>query len=144
MRIIDRFSREHEAFVTQLDMLRIAVGSGADVGTAIAQVRTLAGPLLTHAANEEVLLFPDLVEKLGGEEGGPVGVLRREHAVIHGQVDTLRGTPTQADFARVFAAFDSLLRAHIDREEDVLFPLSARLLGDARLVEMDEEIAAAV
>jgi hemerythrin-like domain-containing protein len=144
MRIIDRFSREHEAFVTQLDRVRIAVGSGADVGTAIAQVRTLAEPLLTHAANEEVLLFPDLVEKLGGEEGGPVGVLRREHAVIHGQVDTLRGTPTQADFARVFAAFDSLLRAHIDKEEDVLFPLSARLLGDARLVEMDEEIAAAV
>ena len=144
MRIIDRFSREHEAFVKELDTLRIAVASGADVGRAIAQVRTLAGPLLTHAANEEVLLFPDLVEKLGGEDRGPVGVLRQEHTIIHGQVDTLRGTPTQADFARVFAAFDSLLRAHIDKEEDVLFPLSARLLGDARLVEMDEEIAAAV
>jgi hemerythrin-like domain-containing protein len=144
MRIIDRFSREHEAFVKELDTLRIAVASGADVGRAIAQVRTLAGPLLTHAANEEVLLFPDLVEKLGGEDGGPVGVLRQEHTIIHGQVDTLRGTPTRADFARVFAAFDSLLRAHIEKEENVLFPLSARLLGDARLEEMDEEIAAAV
>jgi len=144
MRIIDRFSREHEAFVGALDALRIAVASGGDVGLAIAAIRTLAEPLLRHAANEEVLLFPDLVEKLGGEDGGPGGVLRQEHTIIHGQVDTLRGTPTRADFDRVFKAFDALLREHIEKEEEVLFPLSARLLGDARLAEMDEEIAAGV
>jgi hemerythrin-like domain-containing protein len=144
MRIIDRFSREHEAFLKELDEIQLAVASGADVGRAIARVRTLAGPLLSHAANEEVLLFPDLVLKLGGEDGGPVGVLRREHAIIHGQIDTLSASPAQADFARVFAAFDALLRAHIEKEEEILFPLSARLLGDERLSEMDEEIAAAV
>ena len=144
MRIIDRFSREHASFVIELDGLRTLLASGGDVAAAIARVRALAIPLLRHAENEEVLLFPDLVAQLGGEEGGPVGVLRQEHATIHGQVDTLRGTPTKADFARVFAAFDALLRAHIDKEEEILFPLSARLLGDARLAALDEEIAAAV
>ena len=144
MRIIDRFSREHEAFVTELDSIRLAVQFGGDISAAITRIRTLAGPLLRHAENEEVLLFPDLVAQLGGEEGGPVGVLRREHSIIHGQVDTLRAAPTAEDFTRVFAAFDTLLRAHIDKEEEILFPLSARLLGDARLVALDEEIAAAV
>lgn len=144
MKITDRFSREHEVFVKQLESLRIAVRDGADVTSAIARVRTLAGPLLRHAENEEVLLFPDLVEILGGAAGGMVSVLRQEHAIIHRQVTALTGEPAKAEFERVFTAFENLLRDHIMKEEDVLFPLSAKLLGDERLEAMDAEIAAAV
>lgn len=144
MKITDRFSREHEVFVKQLESLRIAVRDGADVTSAIARVRTLAGPLLRHAENEEVLLFPDLVEILGGATGGMVSVLRQEHAIIHRQVTALTGEPAKAEFERVFTAFETLLRDHILKEEDVLFPLSAKLLGDERLEAMDAEIAAAV
>ncbi len=144
MRIIDRFSDEHTVFVKELDALRLAVEAGADVSEAIARVRALAGPLLRHAENEEVLLFPDMVEILGGAGGGMVAVLRQEHTQIHRQVDALTGEPAKAEFDRVFKAFESLLRAHIDKEEEVLFPLSAKLLGDARLAEMDAEIPAAV
>lgn len=144
MKITDRFSREHEVFVKQLESLRIAVRDGADVTSAIARVRTLAGPLLRHAENEEVLLFPDLVEILGGAAGGMVSVLRQEHAIIHRQVTALTGEPAKAEFERVFTAFETLLRDHILKEEDVLFPLSAKLLGDERLEAMDAEIAAAV
>lgn len=144
MKITDRFSREHEVFVKQLESLRIAVRDGADVTSAIARVRTLAGPLLRHAENEEVLLFPDLVEILGGATGGMVSVLRQEHAIIHRQVTALTGEPAKAEFERVFTAFENLLRDHIMKEEDVLFPLSAKLLGDERLEAMDAEIAAAV
>lgn len=144
MRIIDRFSDEHVAFVKELDSLRLAVQAGADVSEAIARVRALAGPLLRHAENEEVLLFPDMVEILGGAGGGMVAVLRQEHSQIHRQVDALTGEPVKMEFDRVFKAFESLLRSHIDKEEEVLFPLSARLLGDARLAEMDAEIAAAI
>lgn len=144
MRIIDRFSREHDAFVVQLDGLRAEVARGGDVRAAIERMRVLAAPLLTHAGNEEALLFPDLVLKLGGETGGPVGVLREEHVIIHGQVDQLSAEPTRAEFDQVFAAFDKILREHIAKEEDVVFPLSAQLLSDERLREMNEEIPAAV
>ena len=144
MRIIDRFSREHDAFVVQLDGLRADVARGGDVRAAIEGMRVLAEPLLKHAANEEALLFPDLVLKLGGETGGPVGVLREEHVVIHGQVDHLSAEPTRAAFDQVFTAFDKILREHIAKEEEVVFPLSAQLLGDERLSEMNEEIPAAV
>jgi len=144
MKITDRFSLEHELFGKQLESLRIAVQDGADVGSAIARVRTLAGPLLRHAENEEVLLFPELVEILGGAAGGMVSVLKQEHAVIHRQVSALTGEPAKAEFDRVFKAFETLLRDHIAKEEDVLFPLSARLLGDERLEAMDAEVAAAV
>lgn len=144
MRIIDRFSREHDAFLVQLDGLRAEVARGGDVRGAIERIRALAAPLLRHAQNEEVLLFPDLVAQLGGGEGGPVRVLREEHVIIHGQVDQLAGDPARAEFDRIFTAFDAILREHIAKEEAVLFPLSARLLGDERLAEMDAEIAAAI
>lgn len=144
MRIIDRFSREHDTFLGQLDGVRAEVDRGGDVGAAIERVRVLAAPLLRHAENEEALLFPELVERLGGHEGGPVQVLREEHVIIHGQVDTLAADPARAEFDRVFAAFDRLLREHIVKEEDILFPMSAELLGDERLREMDAEIAAAI
>ncbi|HVR88485.1 MAG TPA: hemerythrin domain-containing protein [Candidatus Limnocylindria bacterium] len=142
MRIIDRFSAEHVAYTEQLDRLVRLVDEGGDVAVAIAAARTLATPLLKHAENEEVLLFPDLIARMGGE--GPVQVLQEEHRIIHGQVSRLIGEPTRADFATVFAAFDKLLREHIAKEEYVVFPMSAELLGDARLSEMDAEVSAAV
>lgn len=142
MRIIDRFSAEHATYTEQLDRLVRLVDEGGDVAVAIAAARALATPLLKHAENEEVLLFPDLIARMGGE--GPVQVLQEEHRIIHGQVSRLTGEPTRADFAAVLAAFDKLLREHIAKEEDVLFPMSAELLGDARLREMDAEILAAV
>lgn len=143
MRITDRFSKEHATFVTQLEGLQAACADGAPVGNLVHTVKMLTAPLLQHAENEEVLLFPDLVERLGGE-GGPVEVLRQEHVMIHGQVDTLTGEPSRADFLHVFGQFQRLLREHIEKEEDVVFPLSAELLGDARLTELDAEIPAAV
>ncbi|MDP9321688.1 MAG: hypothetical protein M3P16_11395 [Chloroflexota bacterium] len=56
----------------------------------------------------------------------------------------LSAEPTRAEFDQVFAAFDKILREHIAKEEEVVFPLSAELLGDERLSEMNEEIPAAV
>ncbi len=143
MRIIDRFSKEHTSFVAQLEGLEAACADGAPVGNLVHTLRLLATPLLQHAENEEVLLFPDLLERLGGE-GGPVEVLQQEHVTIHGQVDTLVGEPSRADFLHVFGQFQRLLREHIVKEEDVVFPLSAELLGDIRLAELDAEIPAAV
>lgn len=143
MRITDRFSKEHTSFVAQLEGLQAACADGAPVGNLIHTLRLLATPLLQHAENEEVLLFPDLLERLGGE-GGPVEVLQQEHVTIHGQVDKLVGEPSRADFLQVFGQFQRLLREHIAKEEDVVFPLSAELLGDTRLAELDAEIPAAV
>ncbi len=141
MRITDRFSKEHASFVTQLEGLQAACANGAPAGNLVHTVRLLTTPLLQHAENEEVLLFPDLIERLGGE-GGPVQVLQQEHVLLHGQVDKLIGEPSRADFLQVFGQFQRLLREHIAKEEDVVFPLSVELLGDVRLSELEAEIPA--
>lgn len=141
MRILDRFTSEHDVFITQLGVIETLTRTGADVACVVAAIRTLAAPLLAHAQNEERALFPDLAPTLGGE-GGPLAVLTEEHVVLHGQLDRLTGDPSRLELERVLDAFLSLLRRHIEKEEDVLFPAAAQLIDDARLERMDREIRA--
>ncbi len=139
MRIIDRFSSEHDVFISQLTVIEDLTRGGADVASVVAAIRTLAAPLLAHAENEERALFPDLEPSMGGE-GGPLAVLTEEHHVLHGQLDRMTADPPRWELEQVLDAFLRLLRGHIEKEEVVLFPAAARLIDGARLERMDREI----
>jgi hemerythrin-like domain-containing protein len=141
MRIIDRFSSEHDVFIMQLSVIETLTRSGAEVASVVAAIRTLAAPLLAHAQNEERALFPDLAPSLGGE-GGPLAVLTEEHRVLHGQLDRLTADPPRLELEQVLDAFLHLLRGHIEKEEDILFPAAARLIDDTRLERLDRQMRA--
>ncbi|MEX2046395.1 MAG: hemerythrin domain-containing protein [Chloroflexota bacterium] len=139
MRIIDRFSSEHDVFITQLGVIETLTRTGAEVSSVVAAIRTLAAPLLAHAENEERALFPDLASSLGGD-GGPLAVLTEEHRVLHGQLDRLTADPPRWELEEVLDAFLRLLRGHIEKEEDVLFRAAAQIIDDARLERLDREL----
>ena len=139
MRIIDRFSSEHDVFISQLQVIEDLTRGGADVASVVAAIRTLAAPLLAHAENEERALFPDLEPSMGGE-GGPLAVLTEEHHILHGQLDRMTADPPRWELEQVLDAFLRVLRGHIEKEEDVLFPAAAQLIDDVRLERMDREI----
>lgn len=136
MRIIDRFSSEHEVFLSQLETIESLCDSDATAAELAVAVRTLSTPLLRHAENEETALFPDLAPSLGAE-GGPLGVLIEEHHLLHGQLERMGARPARNELVSVLDAFARLLREHIAKEEDVLFPAAAQIIGDERLAEMD-------
>ncbi len=143
MRIIDRFSIEHEVFMTQLDVIETLARDGAEVASVVAAIHTLAAPLLAHAENEERVLFPALAPSLGGE-GGPLAILTEEHRVLHGQLDRLTADPTCWELEQLLEAFLRVLRRHIAKEEDVLFPGAAQLIDDTRLERLDRDVRAVV
>lgn len=143
MRITDRFSSEHDVFLDQLGVLAALTRSGASVEAITSAIRTVASPLLAHAEAEERALFPDLESSMGGA-GGPLAILTDEHVTLHGQIDELTGEPARAQLERVFGDFDRLLRAHIDKEEQVLFPAAEQILGDERLARLDRQRAGSV
>ncbi len=138
MRIIDRFTIEHEVFLQELEAID-ALGPSAPTEALVAAVRTLSIPLLVHAENEEHALFPDLEAQLG-RDAAPLAVLVKEHETIHGYIEQITAKPSRDEVIQVLAAFARLLLEHIAKEEEVLFPLSARILGEERLVELDREI----
>ncbi len=139
MRIIDRFSSEHDVFLEQLEVIQGLAGAGGSVESVVAAMRTLAAPLLAHAANEERALFPDLEPSMGGG-GGPLAILTEEHVTIHEQVDLLTGDPTRQELETVLAEFQRILGGHIDKEEQILFPAAAQILGDERLLRLDRDL----
>ncbi len=114
--LIARYTGEHEEIVNALGVLRrsAATGSADSVGAA---VRDLAGLLDPHTANEERSLFAEL--RQDPEFVDHVDALCAEHRVID---DVLRRVG-DGDLDAL-GHLESLLRRHIDKEENGLFPAS--------------------
>ena len=98
-----------------------------------------------HHGKEEDVLFPAL-ERCGVlRQGGPIGVMLMEHEAGRGYVKAMtdglgrlrRGEADAAAAIRGHAlAYSDLLRAHIHKENDVLFAMADRLLPPDVVREM--------
>lgn len=138
MRITDRFRGEHQVFVEQLGVLRSMLERGVSPEAFVAALQTLAAPLGRHAGREEEELFPALA---GAGVEAPVRVLTDEHRLIDGWIGRIAAGLAPDELRSVFAELESTLRGHIEREDEILFPLAERMLGDDRLIEMDAPAA---
>ncbi len=136
MRILDRFSSEHDVFISQLNVIEDLAAHGANISSLSATIRTLAAPLLAHAANEERVLFP----VLGPTMEGPITVMVDEHETIHGYVQRLVAEPTRLELEQTLDAFLRVLRGHIDKEEQIFFPAADEILDDAKQERLDRDV----
>jgi hemerythrin-like domain-containing protein len=82
-----------------------------------------------HHAREENLLFPAMIKAGIPPRGGPVDVMLEEHAEGRSLVAAMA---TGAGAARAAAArrYVGLLREHIAKENEVLFPLADAVLDE--------------
>lgn len=138
MQITDRFTSEHQVFLRQLAFLESALDEPPEALAAI--VRTLGGPLEAHAEAEEAFLFPDLYRFVGSDEG-PVAVLTVEHRIIRDTVASLAAARDQSTARGHAERLIEVLRDHIAKEEEVVFPLASQLLGEERLRDLDADYA---
>lgn len=104
----------------------------------------LAGEVAHHFAIEEQALFPLLAQHLGLEHG-PLAVMNAEHDAFRALLADLSAAvrARHRDAQRTHAAeLVELLRAHIAKEDQVLFPMAARLLSADEQSEVDRRAAA--
>jgi hemerythrin-like domain-containing protein len=128
-----RFEREHEEALAALAALERAAeglrGPGdpaRDFATARAAHAFLAGPVKSHNENEERALFPEL-----GDDA-PTVPFADDHVALWRLEEELEQALRAEDSERAAAAgleIVDLLRAHIARENEVLFPLARERLG---------------
>jgi len=90
-----------------------------------------------HHGKEEDLLFPRLEKKGMPRHGGPIGVMLAEHeqgrALIRQMAEATEAYPRQPEkagpaWAQAARGYASLLRAHIDKENNILFVMAERML----------------
>lgn len=132
---------EHRLFLRLLDALdRWAdqLLAGRDVAHDLAPFTEVLTDLVDahHHGKEEDILFAAMVEAGFPSDGGPIAVMLHEHDVGRSHVRALRSLsalpslpvgPT-TNHAR---AFSELLRNHIQKEDNILYPMALRLLGPA-------------
>jgi len=99
---------------------------------AIEFLRTYADRL--HHGKEEANLFPAMEARGLPSEVGPTAVMREEHregrALIQDMADALSGSDAAA-FVTAARGYVGLLRSHIAKEDEIVFPMADRLLPAA-------------
>jgi hemerythrin-like domain-containing protein len=112
--VIARYSEEHDEIVNAMGVLRRSASAGDGDGARVA-AGDLAGLLDPHTASEERSLFAEL--RRDAEFTAHVDGLCAEHREIDGVLARVSG----GDLAAV-GVLEGILRRHIDKEENGLFP----------------------
>jgi hemerythrin-like domain-containing protein len=98
-----------------------------------------------HHGKEEQILFAAMVENGFPKDGGPIAVMLHEHDQGRGLVRTLRERAEQEapwspaerqEVADVANAFSDLLRAHIHKEDAILYPMAEQHLPPEALEQV--------
>lgn len=152
MNPINELLAEHEAVRTTLQILK-------RIGQDVAKTGKIPNPehldplfnfFVTfvdrcHHSKEEELLFPALEEVGVSREGGPVGVMLKEHQQGRDLVTKMKtalakyksGDKDAAqEFAQYANDYTTLLDFHIDKENNVLFPMAMKHLPESKMIEL--------
>ncbi|RJP78588.1 MAG: hemerythrin [Desulfobacteraceae bacterium] len=140
MDAINELRNEHQAILMTLSILERMIHRIKEVPEG--QVVEHLGRLVEffkifvdkcHHGKEEDLLFPALMKIGVSKHGGPIGVMLAEHDEGRGYIRELqagldqlkKGNPDSVGRIDQSAAnYISLLRAHIEKEDTVLFPIA--------------------
>ncbi len=103
-------------------------------------IRTFADSC--HHGKEEDVLFPAIEEKGIPKEGGPIGMMLEEHDVgrsfVKGLSEAVKNNDDKAIVENA-RGYVNLLRQHIPKENDILYPMADEMIGEKEDVEMVEK-----
>jgi hemerythrin-like domain-containing protein len=96
-----------------------------------------------HHGKEEGFLFPAFERAGIPKENGPIEVLLKEHELgrsyIKQMSDSLSKTKPDEKYLEATEKYVTLLRSHIEKENNILFPMGASRLSDDQLNEIFEK-----
>jgi hemerythrin-like domain-containing protein len=137
---------EHEAISLGLKILaRMEQRVNAEQITDIEDLSTMTDFLKTfadtcHHGKEEGILFPALKEMYPAQTQGPIQGMLGEHTqgrqYLADMQAALQPTLKINAFHEAASAYAQLLRAHIEKENTILFPMAERLLSPEQQLQL--------
>ena len=97
-----------------------------------------------HYQKEEKILFPALEKKGIPRDGGPIGVMLGEHEAKRRLIKELRKVVKEEKKAEIkenTLAIIPLLRDHIFKEDNILYPCAKDVLSQEELAELGHRCA---
>lgn len=131
---------QHQTVLARLDQVAAAAAAAPLPDFLV----FLQGEVGEHFALEEEFLFPAL-ERFPQLAQGPVAVMKAEHAEFRALVAALAvalRAGSQDGALTAARQVIGLLRAHIDKEDHVLFPMARHFMSAVELDDLDARTAA--
>jgi hemerythrin-like domain-containing protein len=140
--------KEHEAILSALQILermiakieKATVVDTEDIHNFTGFLKEFADKC--HHGKEEGLLFPALTRAGIPEKGGPIEVMLFEHAqgrqLIREMEDSITDQADLVKLTQAAKAYTILLRNHIQKENNVLFPMADKVLTETQLDDLYE------
>jgi hemerythrin-like domain-containing protein len=153
MKPTEELKAEHEGILRMLEILQAILGKiNSQKNFAKSHIEQIMEFLEVfvdkcHHGKEEEFLFPVLEEAGVAREGDPIGVMLQEHQtgreIIRKMAMSLDGlvegsTGAESAFKEAAESYTKLLRKHIDKENNVLFPMADQKLSQERQHQMSE------
>src|SRR5512145_466392 len=138
-----------DALVAFAEKVRRGGGDREELFRFLTFIRDYADTL--HHGKEEQILFVAMIEAGFPREGGPIAVMLQEHDIGREYVATLLGlagtriewTPEDREEIQLAArSYAELLRAHIRKEDEILYPMAEQRLPPEVKERVDERCAA--
>jgi hemerythrin-like domain-containing protein len=131
MKATQLLMEEHQIILRALDVLEAFANRGQPPPPALLEFFTDFADVHHHGKEEEIL-FPALEEAGFPHDAGPVAVMLHEHVQGRSLIALLKD-PSQ--FADAALAYSAMLRAHIEKENQILFPMADRAVEDQQRVD---------
>lgn len=140
MNAIDLLKADHEKVKTILTQL--SESTDRAVKTRSDLLKKLEMEITIHTQLEEEILYPAFKAAGGKDEAEMYYEAKEEHRTVDSLVlpDLKETDPTSPEFAGRVKVVKELLEHHIEEEETDMFPKAKKLLGQAKLEELGEEM----
>ncbi len=151
MKITQRLVGDHITFrkmLKELDHLADHPATQRDTAKLVRTVELFRDHLLLHAWAEDRFYYPVIREHLT-KDSAPLTPtymdhLDQEHHHVDSYLDQLeeevKRQPPATYWPQTFALFAKGLLAHMKKEEEELFPISERVLGEEKLEELSKNL----
>jgi len=151
---VEDLIHEHKAIKVMLGIMsKIAENITTNNGYDLNDVEKIVDFLKTfadkcHHGKEETALFPALVMAGMSKENGPIGVMLHEHAIgrdyikeLNNAVENCKNSNTCSGelIAISLNKYVNLLHNHIQKEENILFPMANKVLNEQKQKEIFEQ-----
>lgn len=142
---IDDLRHEHDAILSALDILdsvevaaRQGTAATGDLAAFISFLKEFVDKC--HHGKEEGMLFPALAKAGASERAASVRTLLSEHEQGRSLIKAMEAASSPAlqpeQFSAAAKAYSHHLRAHIEKENEVLFPTAEQVLGEGELASL--------
>lgn len=140
---IEELYQDHARILESMDMLEAAIKDylvdKEKIKEFLEFTENFSEP---HHKKEEQVLFPKLKEKGMPEENGPIGMMLFEHGIKRSYVDNLKDALFDNDEESIrnnSGAIIDLMRDHIYKEDNILYPCAKDILSNEEMLEIGEK-----